>query len=356
MAEIRLEGIVKRFGADRRKNTQTVIEGLNLVIPNGKTTVLLGSSGCGKTTLLRLVAGLDVVDGGKITFDGKDASLIPIKERKIGIVFQNYALYPGFSARRNILSRFILGGSEKEDSALLKERLRETSERLGVSIEALLDRKPGALSGGERQRVAIGRCITRDPSLFLMDEPLSNLDAHLREKYRGELKRLLKLYSITTVYVTHDQTEAQFLSDKVALMRNGQIVQEGTYQEIYNDPVDLFTAEFLSIWPEVPALIKLPGELLGRANIGKIAGIRPDGFELVTSPAVNALEALVVIAKVNPQARSTTLHVEIAGHEASLILDSGNTLKQGDKILISPRSYSLFDGVTGKKIEKVICQ
>ncbi|MEE4312252.1 MAG: ATP-binding cassette domain-containing protein, partial [candidate division KSB1 bacterium] len=199
------------------------IEDLSLTIPDGKTMVILGPSGCGKSTLLRIIAGLMQPQSGTVLYDGVDVKAIPPGDRQIGMVFQNYALYPHFTAKNNILSYFRFQKQTPELDHLAQEKYRKTSELLGVDIEYLLDKKPTHLSGGEKQRVAIGRCITRDPKLFLLDEPFSNLDQPLREKYRLHLKKLLRHFQITTVYVTHDQQEAMILADLLAIMNIGQI-------------------------------------------------------------------------------------------------------------------------------------
>jgi ABC-type sugar transport system ATPase subunit len=220
-----------------------VLENLSLTIPDGKVMVILGPSGCGKSTLLRLIAGLMPLNSGQICYDGKDMDNIAPSERKIGMVFQNYALYPHFTAKANVLSYFLFKKKTPELDQLAQEKFQKTSELLGVDIEYLMDKQPTTLSGGEKQRVAIGRCITRDPALFLLDEPFSNLDQKLREKYRRQLKKLLRYFRITTVYVTHDQQEALCLADVLTIMNIGSIEQVGTPEEVYNKSM------YKNTWP-----------------------------------------------------------------------------------------------------------
>src|SRR5262252_4286790 len=230
------------------------IHRLNLTIPDGKTVVVLGPSGCGKTTLLKMIAGLIPPDSGEIRYNGVNMNDAPPGERRVGMVFQNYALYPHLDSRTNVLSYFHFKKKTPELSAMAAAKYQRTSELMGVEIEYLLDRKPTKLSGGEKQRVALGRCITRDPTLFLLDEPFSNLDQALREKYRVNLKTLLRQFNITTVYVTHDHYEALILADLLAIMDRGRIEQVGTPQEIYERPHNMFVAGFLNIHVGTPPM------------------------------------------------------------------------------------------------------
>ncbi|NLG50002.1 MAG: ATP-binding cassette domain-containing protein [Chloroflexi bacterium] len=212
----------------------------------------VGPSGCGKSTLLRVVAGLEPMDEGNVYFDGKLMNEVSPKDRGIGMVFQNYALYPHMESEGNLAFFFKV---RKRPSEEMMERIRITSEIMGIGFEQLLSRKPGQLSGGQQQRVAIGRCIVRDPSLFLFDEPLSNLDAKLRSSTRIEIRRLVQRFAITAIYVTHDQVEAITLGDRIAVMRQGKIEQLGTYQDIISKPVNSFVAGFVGI----PPMNLLPG-------------------------------------------------------------------------------------------------
>jgi ABC-type sugar transport system ATPase subunit len=222
------------------------LDHVNLTIPNGRTFVVVGPSGCGKTTLLRVIAGLDKDYTGEISYDGEDVRNIEIKDRYIGMVFQNYALYPNFNNEGNLSFFFRMHHIADEET---RERIRYTSELMGIGFEELLPRRPTTLSGGEKQRVAIARAIVRAPRLLLLDEPLSNLDAKLRVQTRTEIKRLLHRFSITSLYVTHDQVEAIALADQIIVMHQGKIEQVGTYQSLMENPVNVFVAGFLGLPP-----------------------------------------------------------------------------------------------------------
>ncbi|MBC7223359.1 MAG: ABC transporter ATP-binding protein [Anaerolineae bacterium] len=213
----------------------------NLLVRSGEVLCVVGPSGCGKSTLLRVMAGLLRPDSGRVYYDGRDVTTLPPHERGVGMVFQSYALYPHMTARENVV--FYLRVRHREEE--IPERVRFVSQVMGIGFQALLGRMPRGLSEGQRQRVAIGRCVVREPRLFLFDEPLSNLDAKLRVRTRAELKRLFKRFRTTTVYVTHDQLEAQALADRIAVMREGRIEQVGTYLELYHWPVNQFVAGFL---------------------------------------------------------------------------------------------------------------
>lgn len=256
------------------------MEGLDLDIPDGKVLCVLGPSGCGKSTLLKIIAGLQSPDSGQVIFDGMDMSLAPPAQRGIGMVFQDYALYPNLTSRQNILSYFFFKKKTPELEAEAKEKYERTAELLGVDIEYLLDRMPPKLSGGEKQRVALGRCITRDPRVLLLDEPFSNLDAKLRSSYRLQLKTLLTRYGVTTVFVTHDQREALTLADRIALMRDGRIEQTGSAREIYEEPASVFAADFLNPDPEAPAMCFLPGDAVAPEFRGFILGARSEDISI----------------------------------------------------------------------------
>ena len=222
------------------------LDHINLKIPNGRIFVVVGPSGCGKSTLLRVVSGLENDYSGQVLYDGEDVQNIPPKDRYIGMVFQNYALYPNFNNQGNLSFFFKMHKIGDEET---RERIRYTSELMGIGFNELLPRRPGTLSGGQRQRVAIARAIVRAPRLFLFDEPLSNLDAKLRVQTRTEIKRLLHRFSITSLYVTHDQVEAIALADQIVVMHAGKIEQVGTYQNLIENPVNGFVAGFLGLPP-----------------------------------------------------------------------------------------------------------
>ncbi|MDX6586962.1 MAG: multiple sugar transport system ATP-binding protein [Solirubrobacterales bacterium] len=286
MAEIVLDGISKKF-ADGFE----AVKDLNLEIADGEFMILVGPSGCGKSTALRMIAGLEDITDGELKIGGNVVNDRAPKDRDIAMVFQNYALYPHMSVRENMAFPLRLA---KVDDAEVNKKVEDAAKVL--DLEQHLDRKPANLSGGQRQRVAMGRAIVRDPSVFLMDEPLSNLDAKLRVQMRTEVSRLQNDLGTTTVYVTHDQTEAMTLGDRVAVMRAGVLQQVGSPADLYNEPDNLFVAGFIGS----PAMnfmaatleggrVKLPfGEVelpsehrekLGSHSGKVIAGVRPESFE-----------------------------------------------------------------------------
>jgi multiple sugar transport system ATP-binding protein len=238
MATVEVKGLVKRFG------NVTAVDGVNLLSKDGEFLVLLGPSGCGKTTLLRMIAGLETPTSGEILIDDRVMTGLPPRVRNIAMVFQSYALYPHMTVFKNIAFPLRALGTKKEE---IKKKVEWSAGMFG--IEHLLNRKPRELSGGERQRVALARAMVREPSLFLLDEPLSNLDAKLRASAREELEQLQKRIGITTLYVTHDQVEAMGLGDRIVVMNKGKVRQVGTPQEVYRKPEDTFVATFLGSPP-----------------------------------------------------------------------------------------------------------
>jgi multiple sugar transport system ATP-binding protein len=235
MAEIALSGLTKRY-----PDGTEAVKDMNLKIDDGEFLILVGPSGCGKSTALRMIAGLEDISDGELRIGGEVVNERAPKDRDIAMVFQNYALYPHMSVRDNMGFALKLA---KVDKAEIDRRVEQAAEVL--DLKQHLDRKPANLSGGQRQRVAMGRAIVRDPAAFLMDEPLSNLDAKLRVQMRTEVARLQDRLGTTTVYVTHDQTEAMTLGDRVAVMRAGVVQQVGTPQELYEQPVNIFVAGFI---------------------------------------------------------------------------------------------------------------
>jgi multiple sugar transport system ATP-binding protein len=281
MAEIKLEGVTKRY-----PDGFEAVKGIDLDVQDGEFMILVGPSGCGKSTALRMIAGLEDITDGQLKIGDDVVNEIAPKDRDISMVFQNYALYPHMSVRENMAFPLKLRNMEKDE---IDKRVNEAAKVL--DLEPHLDRKPSQLSGGQRQRVAMGRAIVRDPKAYLMDEPLSNLDAKLRVQMRTEVARLQQRMGTTTVYVTHDQTEAMTLGDRVAVMRAGEIQQVDTPMELYNKPKNLFVAGFIGS-PSMnfmPATadggrLKLPiGEVdlpeTADAKGDVIAGIRPEHFE-----------------------------------------------------------------------------
>jgi multiple sugar transport system ATP-binding protein len=287
MADIKLENVTKRF-----PDGYEAVRDMNLEIKDGEFMILVGPSGCGKSTALRMIAGLEDITDGELKIGGDVVNDRAPKDRDIAMVFQNYALYPHMSVRDNMGFALRLRGVEKEE---IDKKVTEAARVL--DLEAHLDRKPSQLSGGQRQRVAMGRAIVRDPAAFLMDEPLSNLDAKLRVQMRTEVARLQQQLGTTTIYVTHDQTEAMTLGDRVAVMRSGVVQQVGAPMELYHQPVNLFVAGFIGspAMNFMPATVegdtvklpfgdvRLPPEMHDRVSSAKgrqlIAGIRPEHFE-----------------------------------------------------------------------------
>lgn len=285
MAEVRLVDIEKKYG------NFLAVPQLNLTIHDGEFLVLLGPSGCGKTTTMRMIAGLEDITSGDIMIEDERINNKPPKDRDIAMVFQNYGLYPHMTVRQNIEYPLKVRGMNKADR---KVRVRETAEK--VELDALLDRRPSELSGGQRQRVALARSIVRTPSIFLMDEPLSNLDAKLRVTMRAELKHLHHELGVTTVYVTHDQMEAMTLATRVAVMREGRIVQLDTPKKIYAEPADLFVAGFIGS-PSMNLIdgavsggifrapgVEIPVQLADRDRV--VLGVRPEQLEITDDASV----------------------------------------------------------------------
>ncbi|GAA2755606.1 ABC transporter ATP-binding protein [Actinopolymorpha rutila] len=299
MASIEIEQVRKRYQAERVVDLdggeRPALDGVSLSLAEGETVSVVGSSGCGKSTLLKVVAGLEYPESGRVLYNGQDVTYVRPQERGVGMVFQDYALYPSMKGKGNLAYYFEVHDRTEEEA---EQRTRETAERMGIGFEQLLGRVPDTLSGGEQQRVAIGRCIVREPQLFLMDEPISNLDAKLRERTRVEIRKLLRKFAITTLYVTHDQQEAIFMGDRIAVMRGGRIEQVGTFDELYSTPANLFVATFVGAPPMavIPATIEagrvavpegtwqLPDDLAGSLPTGPVrVGVRPEGWLLDTA-------------------------------------------------------------------------
>jgi multiple sugar transport system ATP-binding protein len=303
MATIELTKLVKRYGKVE------VVKGIDLSIADGEFVVFVGPSGCGKSTTLRMIAGLEEISDGTLKIGSEVVNEREPKQRNIAMVFQNYAIYPHMTVRQNI--GFGLYTS-KLDKAEKDKRIEEAGKILG--LEALLDRRPAALSGGQRQRVAIGRAMVRDPSAFLFDEPLSNLDAQLRAQMRIEIKRLHQKLKTTTVYVTHDQIEAMTMADRIVVMKDGVILQVGTPSELYDSPVDVFTARFIGS----PSMNLVRGRRTASgaamAPVGDILiGVRP--HDLIAHAAVTGGSGLTVtgtVSAVEPLGPETLVHLDVA--------------------------------------------
>jgi len=348
MAELRIESLSKSYGGER------VLDNVSIQVPDGGFTIILGPSGCGKSTLLRLVAGLDQQDAGGIYIDGREVSELPPKERDVAMVFQSYALYPHMSVAQNLAFPLKMRGVAKEQ---IKAEVKEVARLLG--LDQLLARKPKELSGGQRQRVAIGRALVREPALFLFDEPLSNLDAQLRQGMRVELSRLHERLSATMVYVTHDQVEAMTLGQEIVVLAQGRVQQTGAPQEIYDRPANLFVAGFIGSpainllegevlqGPEGPSLqnkqwdlaIPLPesaASLIGRAIT---LGIRPEHLSLGPGPLGGELELVERIGA------ESILHLRRDGLSLRVRAGADFRATPGDKLTVlpNPEAYLFFD-------------
>ena len=303
MAEVSFHEVTKVF-----PNGTTAVEALTCTIADGEFMVLVGPSGCGKTTALRMVAGLEEPTAGAIAIGGQVVNGVSPQDRDIAMVFQNYALYP----HKTVLQNLAFGlRQHKMPAADIAERVREVSSLL--ALNELLDRKPSQLSGGQRQRVAMGRALARRPRVYLLDEPLSNLDAQLRTQLRADLKQLHQRFATTTIYVTHDQVEAMTLGDRIGVMSGGKLLQLGTPQEIYRRPANVFVAGFIGSPPmNLLSASTADGrvdagdlvlEVSGASGRELVVGVRPEALRLVTGAAdVHAMQVRVEV-------------VELLGHE-----------------------------------------
>jgi len=324
MSVIVLDKVTKRWGST------AAVDEVSLTADEGALLVLLGPSGCGKSTTLRLIAGLEQADGGKISMGGNDVTGLPPAARKISMVFQSYALFPHLSVAENIIFGLRVRGVARADR---DARLKRVADIVGLS--QLLERKPSQLSGGQRQRVALGRAIIAEARVCLMDEPLSNLDAKLRHEMRTEIRALQQRLGMTMVYVTHDQTEAMTMADRVVLMRDGRIEQNGTPEELYNRPATTFTARFIGTPPM--NLIARDGALLG---------VRPEHVRIVSRdgrPArVRAVEHL---------GADSIVLCDIDGQPASVRQDGFSRVSVGDTVQLSWDSQSehRFDEKSGRR-------
>ena len=341
---VRVERCAKTFADGTR-----ALEPVTLAIAQGQTVVLLGPSGCGKTTLLRIIAGLETPDrGGRILFNEADVTQLPIERRNVGMVFQSYALFPNMDVADNIgYGLKIRGVGDKER----RERVAELVALTGIG--GLEHRRIDQLSGGQRQRVALARAIAIRPSVLLLDEPLTALDAALRERLRGELNRLLRALGITAIYVTHDQSEAMALGDRVVVMRKGAIAQVGTPREIYFAPANRFVAEFVGIANIIEAhchggFVKWPGGALplanGAANGAVFAMIRPESIRIVAAEGAMLAGQVESVSFVGDRHRAS-----IAGAAPkSLAVDVPNSIevKVGDRVglAVDPAAVRLLPG------------
>ena len=357
MAQIDLRDVCKTlsessgiWGGGRRSTV--AIRDLTLRVPDGQTMVVLGPSGCGKTTLLKLIAGLLQPDSGDVLFNDADMKDVGPGERRIGMVFQNYALYPNLVSRTNVRSYFLFRKKTAALDALARTKFERTSALMGVELAYLLDRKPTTLSGGEKQRVALGRCITRDAAVFLVDEPFANLDQALREKYRVNLKRLLRQFKITTVYVTHDHHEALLLADVLAVMNRGRIEQVGAPREIYDAPKNTFVAAFLNISPGAPPINLIDGHRMpNRETLAPTwVGVRPEDLEVSREPRADGLQGNIAESITLPPRDTTFLTISIGEHEVHAQTACGGGHRTGDPVWLTFKRYHVFDKASGLRL------
>ncbi|MBY5363497.1 ABC transporter ATP-binding protein [Rhizobium leguminosarum] len=376
MAEIVFDQISKSYG-----DGYAAIRNLNMTIRHGEFLVLVGPSGCGKSTALRMIAGLEEITDGRLTINGAVVNDLAPRDRDIAMVFQSYALYPHLTVSENIGFGLRVRGLDKADIA---SKVQETAKLL--ELEDYLARKPAQLSGGQRQRVAMGRALARSPQAFLMDEPLSNLDARLRGQMRAEIARMQKMSGITTVYVTHDQVEAMTMGDRVAVMKSGLLQQLGTPRSLYDQPANLFVASFMGSpamnllatdlfatenGPEArfgQASILFSGEVLAErpriasaAGRAVVLGIRPEAFQPVDAGGLTGTVAfvedlganLLVHVDVEAADRLKSLSAEeddvtLSAPRLRLIIDATRRVKIGERLSLAtdPARVHVFDAAT----------
>ena len=361
--KIVLQNLTKKF-PDRNKKAQggvTAVSDFSYEIPDGKLVSLLGPSGCGKSTTLNLICGLEKPDGGKVLFGEQDVTGLPPEKRGVGMVFQNYALYPHLTVRKNIL--FPMENLKGKDRLSKEEMNRRADEAAKlVQITELMDRKPGELSGGQQQRVAIARALVKTPNVLLLDEPLSNLDARLRLQTREEIRRIQRETKLTTVFVTHDQDEALSISDMIVVMKDGVLQQTGKPQEVYDSPANLFVAKFLG----TPPINLFAGKVCGgKLMIGDGAvldvsgaedrevtvGIRPEGFILKENGALKCgLSGIEVLGR---DISVVCSHPACSESVIRAIIDSDNLVDTRNQTVcfeLKPEKVFLFDTETGERI------
>ncbi len=299
------------------------VDDFSLEVPPGEFLVLVGPSGCGKSTTLRMVAGLELPTSGRILIGDRDVTRLPPKDRDIAMVFQNYALYPHMTVRENMSFALKLRHFDRDD---IRRRVDAAAETLG--LVPYLDRLPKALSGGQRQRVAVGRAIVREPAVFLFDEPLSNLDAKMRVEMRAEIVRLHHRLGTTMIYVTHDQTEAMTMGQRIVVMEGGRIQQAAPPLEVYDRPANPFVASFIG----TPPMNLLPPGVL---DLGRITGLRPEHVRIVQpSGAAGELPATVDILE--PLGAETIVHVVLDGRQLPVLarVQGSCPFSHGDKVAV----------------------
>ena len=356
MADIDLRSVKKRYG------DQEVIHGIDLHIDDAELIVVVGPSGCGKSTLLRMIAGLEIVSEGEIVIGDRVVNDLEPMDRDIAMVFQNYALYPHMSVYDNMAYGL---RNRRYPRGEIDERVRRAAETL--HIQSLLERRPRQLSGGQRQRVAMGRAIVRDPSAFLFDEPLSNLDAKLRVQMRLEIKKLQRALRTTSVYVTHDQVEAMTLADRLVVMNQGVAEQIGTPMEVYTRPATLFVAGFIGspsmsflpakVAEDARSVILASGQALaldGRADAAAghevSVGIRPEHLLAESADGYDPLE--VEVELVEPLGADTLVHGVVDGASLTARMPGDASIRSGEmlRLWVPPVRLHLFDAVSGRRL------
>ena len=365
MAEVVFDHVTRIYPG----NDKPSVDDLNLDIKDGEFLVLVGPSGCGKSTTLRMLAGLEEVNKGRILIGGKDVTTMQPKDRDIAMVFQNYALYPHMTVADNMGFALKIAGTPKEE---IRKRVEKAAEILDLT--EYLDRKPKALSGGQRQRVAMGRAIVREPKVFLMDEPLSNLDAKLRVQTRTQIAALQRQLGVTTLYVTHDQTEAMTLGDRIVIMKDGFIQQIGTPQEVFDHPANLFVAGFIGV-PQMnffdarlsrrdgkytvtvgSVTVELSPEKQQRLAAHNVAeqdvtlGVRPDHIMLCADGVKGTVDVSEMMGS------SVHLHVTAEGKDVIIIVPTNGAaahFPMGSEVnmIFGGNVAHVFDKTTGKNLE-----
>lgn len=361
--KITLDSVTKIFPSRSRKKPEPVVavKEFSFEFPDGKLVAILGPSGCGKSTTLHLISGLEKPTGGKIFFGDADMTEVPAEGRGVGLVFQSYALYPHLSVLRNIT--FPLENLKGDKKLTREEREARAYEaaRL-VQIDELMDRRPSELSGGQMQRVAIARALVKLPSVLLLDEPLSNLDARLRLRTREEIRRIQRATGITTLFVTHDQEEAMSISDLIVVMKDGVVMQTGKPQEVYDDPACLFVATFLGTPPinVFSAEVKDGGLYIGDTEVMKATGapdgevycaVRPEGFVPCDDGALSC--GLNEVEVMGRDVSAVCTHPALVSDELRVIIPSDSRLDSSAdtvKFSLKPHKVYLFDKKTEKRI------
>ena len=346
MAQVHLNGLNKVY-----PNGFEALKPSSFHIEDGEFVVLVGPSGCGKSTLLRMVAGLEEITAGELKIDDRLVNHMDPADRDIAMVFQNYALYPHMSVRKNIAYGL---QNRKVAKAEIAQKVAEAAEMLNLGD--YLDRKPSQLSGGQRQRVAMGRAIVRDPALFLFDEPLSNLDAKLRNQMRIEIKALQRRLGVTSIYVTHDQVEAMTMADRIIVMNAGRIEQIGTPEEVYHRPASTFVASFMG----APPMNLLPA--VAREGVVEFAGAEIHRHESVEGPLVLGVRPEDILADesgpmtlhvdiVEELGAHRLLHGKIGAEEVTMHVGKDTEIPNGSfPVSVKPGAVSLFDEVTGARL------